>query len=314
MLVSESFLRDILRLLIWYPFRWIIRGLPVRTSFGLFRFLGRVHSLLPSKGQAHIVRNISHAFPDLTKDEIHDHVVTYYKNHYLDRLHIFTYPKLITRNQIDQVIRIEGSEHLESALEAKKGAIVLIGHYGPIQLPLFSLGCAGYRIIQIGLPTDDGRSWIGKHVAFRLRRHFEAMIPARIISAEQFLRPVFKHLSDNGIIMMNIDPAGGGRWIGRMEPLPFFGQLLPFPLGSILLAKKTGAPILPLTLSIDSHHHFVGTIHPAQIDPPIDLQSLVRDYEIHIRSNPGMWHFWDEFETGRLILDEMSAQQMRRST
>ena len=118
----------------------------------------------------------------------------------------------------------------------------------PSNSHFFSLGDAGFDVIQLGLPTAEGLSWVGRNVAFRLRLKYEKMIPVRILPADEFLRPLFHHLKCNGVVMMNIDPAGGGRWLGRLTWIPFFGHPIPFPLGPALLSAKTGAPIIPLSI------------------------------------------------------------------
>ncbi len=311
MLVTESLHRDALRLLIWYPFRWLVRLLPLRTAFSLFRLLGMIHYHLGRGGVGGVERNIRRAFPEMSDATIQAHTLDYMKNHYTDRLHIFTYPKLKQGHLIEQVIRLIGVEHLDRVLEGGRGAILVLGHYGPIQLPLFALGARGYNMIQIGLPTDEGRSWIGKHVAFRLRLEYEGLIPARIVSADRFLRPVFEHLSKNGVVMMNLDPAGGGRWIGRFAPVKLFGQTIPMSLGSTQLNMKTGAGLLLLTLEKDAGNGYVAVIHPPIDNCSGNSDALFQKYVEQIRRNPGLWHFWDEFEPGKLILDAESIEKIR---
>jgi len=40
MIVSESILRDVMRLVIWYPVRWVLYVLPIRLGLGFINFLG----------------------------------------------------------------------------------------------------------------------------------------------------------------------------------------------------------------------------------------------------------------------------------
>jgi len=137
-------------------------------------------------------------------------------------------------------------EHLNQVLLNGKGCILVHGHFGPAQLPLFALGLKGYNINQLGLPSDEGLSLVGKKVAFKIRQVYEGMIPARIVSAESFLRPLFKHLETNGILMMTGDGTGGDKFVGKFLPVKFFNQEVLFPTGYAALSLKTGAPILPL--------------------------------------------------------------------
>lgn len=305
MIVTESPLRDLARLIIWYPVRWLIQCLPVTISFRLFGLLGLIHKRLRSKSLNAVRANMERA--SLRTDRVNTALDAYIENHYIDRLHIFTYPKLHRSQSIEKVCSLKGIDNLETALEKGCGAIIVLGHSGPIQLPLFNLGKAGYDVIQVGLPTDEGLSWIGRNVAFRLRMKYEAMIPVQILAANKFLRPLFTHLKrKQGVVMMNIDPAGGGRWIGPMTRQPFFGHKIPFPLGSALLSAKTGAPILPLSIVRAADGRWLCTIHPSlgAVKSGCEetfVAEMATWYEQIIRQQPGLWHFWDEFEPGKLV-------------
>lgn len=317
MIVRESLIRDTARLIVWYPVRWLVGMLPVEFAFRFFRVLARIHHLLTLWRFQSIRNNIRRAFPET--GDIDSILKIYLENHYIDRLHIFTYPKLRDPAGLARICSFEGSGNLDQALRDGCGAIIVLGHFGPIQLPLFLLGQAGYSIIQVGLPTDEGLSWIGRQVAFRLRMKYERMIPVRILPADDFLRPLFHQLKDGGVVMMNIDPAGGGRWIGRLCRHRFFGSEIPFPLGSILLSRKTGAPILPLSI-----HRVAGGKYAFQLHPPIrqspdmtteDVSATLASwYESVVRQDPGLWHFWDEFEPGKLISRNPAEQKLSSQT
>lgn len=306
MIVRESIIRDFARIIIWYPVRLIIGCLPVTVSFALFRLLGRMHFRMNFRTVQTLRNNIFRGNPHLHDQAAAAIIKTYLENHYIDRLHIFTYPRLRQSSELDKICSIEAVERIDSVLKKGKGAIIVLGHYGPIQLPLFQLGTSGYRIIQVGLPTGEGLSWIGRHVAFRLRLRYEKMIPAYILPADTFLRPLFNHLKMNGIVMMNIDPAGGGKWIGRLLWKSFFGHCIPFSLGSAILSHKTGAPILPLSIHRTGRKRYLFTIHEPVLpeesrSPESLLDRMVDWYEHMVSKDPGLWHFWDEFEEGKLI-------------
>ncbi|MBN1879859.1 lysophospholipid acyltransferase family protein [bacterium] len=310
MIVRESLLRDTARLVVWYPVRWFIRLMPISISFRFFRFLATLHKRI-SPGTLQTLRNnIQRGLPEIV--DIEPVLQTYLENHYIDRLHIFTYPRLKNPAALSSLCSLEGCEHLDAVLSRNKGVIIVLGHYGPIQIPLFHLGQAGYDIIQVGLPTAEGLSWIGRHVAFRLRLKYEKMIPVRILPANEFLRPLFEHLKKNGVIMMNIDPAGGGKWLGRLSWRLFLHHWIPFPLGAIHLSRKTGAPIVPLSIHRSGKDRYLFRLHPAlesgeTTSPVTEMDELVAWYEDEVRQDPGLWHFWDEFEEGKLIRSQHAA-------
>ncbi len=307
MIVKEHIFRDIARLFIWYPVRWFVSALPVPVAFRLFSALGDLNYFFCRKKMDNIRRNIASGLKNTEPGEVEKILRTYLQNHYLDRLHIFKYPELLKKRNSDRVMTLTGTELLQNILQQGTGAILALGHYGPIQLPLFSLGQNGFNVIQIGLPFSANLSWIGKNVAFRLRLKYESLIPAEIFPASKFLRPVLKHLKSNGVIMITIDPAGGGQWIGRMEQHTFFGNKMVFPVGAAALALKTHTPILPVSITRSGIISFKCTIHQPIYNGSDSLsaseitEKLVRWYEMEVSQDPGLWHFWDEFEPGKLL-------------
>lgn len=240
----------------------------------------------------------------LQEDKLKGIIIKYYENHYVDRLQIFLFPRFNNDN-IDQYHTFEGLENLDHALIKKQGCILIHAHIGPTQLPLCALGVKGYPVMQIGLPSDEGLTWIGRHVAFKLRQKYEAQIKASIISATSFLRPAFEHLKHNGIIMITGDGAGGRSPIGKYARFHFFNRQLPFSLGAISLAQRTGAPVLPLFTVIGKDKEYKTIIEsPIEIDYHSlkNEQTLIRPMEVFVKrlqevisTFPYLWHFWDEF-------------------
>jgi KDO2-lipid IV(A) lauroyltransferase len=311
MLTNESFVRDILRLIIWYPFRWIILILPVPLGFYIMKLLGDLHYVC-SKGKKNILKkNLTSIFDKTIDDHSYDLIIKrYLENHYIDHLHIFLYPKF-TGRVIERYFHIEGIENLDKELSKGRGCILLQGHFGPVQIPLFVLALKGYNIKQVGyLWRPDNLSYIGEKVAFRLRDRYESMIPAEIISAKSFLKSAFILLKENGIIMMNGDGAAGRQFIGRHIPVSFFGKKALFPVGSIDLARRTGAPILPLFILRESPWKY-----RIVVETPLDLDSISDDLDLekgvekfvmrfkyYVKRYPCHWHLWDEWDT-RLYKD-----------
>lgn len=305
---EEGIIRDVARLIVWFPFRWIIQAVPVSLGFFTFKVLGDIHYFLSRKKKGLILKNLSHAFTQHNFGK--DMLRRYMENHYIDRLHIFLYPKF-NKTNIDRFVSFKGLEHLNQVLLNGKGCILVHGHFGPAQLPLFALGLKGYNINQLGLPSDEGLSLVGKKVAFKIRQVYEGMIPARIVSAESFLRPLFKQLETNGILMMTGDGTGGDKFVGKFMPVKFFNQEVLFPTGYAALSLKTGAPILPLFTIRKRFNRFEAIIgKPFQIENTFDNQNsmiqiikqFVKLFEEHVQKYPCHWHFWDKFE--KLIISE----------
>lgn len=312
MVVNETISRDLLRLVVWYPLRWLILILPVRWGIAVLRTMGDMHHGL-SRGKKRVIRRNLNALRNNTSKNCEwntQEVIEYFRNHYIDRLLILIFPRFGVK-EVKRFIDIEGLEHLNEALEFGKGVILVHGHFGPVHLPLVVLARRGYRVKQIGLPSDDGLSWIGRNIVFRLRMKYESMIPAEIIKADSFLREAFRWLNDNGIIMTTGDGSGTERHLGRHEVFSLFGHPVIFPLGPAILSQKTGAVIIPMFITPGKN----GYLYKIIIEKPLvsdktrkeavlDMTGqFVRRLETYISRYPGYMHFLDRFYPGELIIE-----------
>lgn len=235
----------------------------------------------------------------------------YFETHYISQLLIFSFPGL-NRDSIKRVHRFSGLENLEKALAKGNGCILIHPHFGPVHLPLFHLGLLGYNIWQLGyLRKPKGLSRIGETVAFRLREEYESIIPARIIDGSRFLRQVFRHLKSKGTLMITGDGTGGGEFLGRFKAFPFLGKSMLFPIGPGLLAIKTGSSLLPVFTVPDKERlTFRTIIEPPLFDPDMEgsqdeaalTMGFISLLEMYIKQYPWLWHFWDEFSGGKLLV------------
>lgn len=312
--IQESVKRDLLRLLVWYPVRWVLLVLPFRWGIRVLRLMGDLHFLLGRKrgGARKILANVGR-MPGVTAGA-EDVLRRYYQNHYVDRLLIFLFPKLSIEN-LDHLVEIEGLDRLDLALQKRKGVILVHGHFGPVHLPLVALALLGYPIKQIGLPSDDGLSWVGRKVAFRLRMHYERKIPAEIVKADSYLRGVYRWLAGNGLIMVTGDGTGTSRRLGKQHLFRLFGHPVLFPLGPAHMGLTTGAAILPIVISPGR----AGFLYRIEILPPlaagesapeptVDISAqFVRVLEERIRQHPYHMHFLDRFCPGEMIVEEIPA-------
>jgi len=308
MIVKESLSRDILRLFVWFPLRWTILIIPVRWGILVLRTMGDIHFCF-SRGKKRILEE---NFFRITNEKNYLAIREYFRNYYIDRFMIFIFPRLDVK-RLRKIVEISGIENLDAALKMGKGVLLVHGHFGPVHLPLVALARLGYRMKQIGLPSDEGLSWIGRNVAFRLRMKYEARIPAEIIKADSFLRGAFRWLSSNGIIMITGDGSGTKNQVGRHEVFEFLGNQVMLPIGPSILAEKTGAALLPMFIVPGEKTHYKIILEASLtsdlcgMEKTIDItRQFLKRLETYISKFPGYMHFIDRFAPGMLIVKEVA--------
>ncbi|MBI5238699.1 MAG: lysophospholipid acyltransferase family protein [Deltaproteobacteria bacterium] len=301
MRVDEGILRDILRLLIWFPFRWLTGVIPVRSSLCIFKVMGDLHFYLGRDRKKQIAENLMRLLniDDKTAFGIGKRI---FEVHYIDRLHIFLYTKLAKKKTIERYVYFENLEVFENELKKGRGVLLVQPHFGPVQITLLSLALMGYKPYQIGYPTDKGLSRVGRDVAYKYRLKYEAMIPAPIYPADGFLGAVYKYLTKGGVVLTTGDGAGGGVFLGEHRNFDFLGSERMFPLGPAALAIKTGAAYIPTFIIPERHDRFrIVFESPVQrlwndIEKDKDYMTgrFVSVAAEYIRRYPYCWHFWDE--------------------
>src|SRR5277367_420820 len=145
MIVQESIARDIVRLIVWYPIRWMVRIIPVSSAYRLFALMGTIHYKL----SRHLKKRIPEMMQLGLKDRVPEtmdwakQTEKYLQVHYINQMQIFVFPS-IRPETMSNYHHFTGLEHLDKVREQGKGAILLHAHFGPAHLTLQALGLKGY--------------------------------------------------------------------------------------------------------------------------------------------------------------------------
>ncbi len=313
MIIKDSFIRDCGRLFVWYPFRWMIQMLPMSLVIMVGQIMGKFESKYSKKRLAIMTENIRRVLR-VNKEEASSVARKNLELHYIHLLEVFKFP-YYTKGNIDRYIEYRGLKHLDAGLKKGKGIVLVHLHFGTMQMPLVALGVKGYRMNQIGRrePKNKNLSWIHRKVAMRNRLKLEKSIPANIINVEinKSLRPAFRCLQQNEILMITGDGRGGTDSVGDNYILiDFLGQKTYFPRGPVILAQKTGAIMLPLFCFRLNDGRQCVDIHPplplnSSNDKEADIRNNTQLYadalSRGVREHPDHWMFWQEFSPGQMI-------------
>lgn len=196
----------------------------------------------------------------------------------------------ITRDRVRQTIDVRGEEHLQAALAAGKGVLLLAGHLGNWELAGLALPTWGYAAAAIGKEM--------KHPAGDvLRRMLRDDNGFPTIPRRDSLKLILRELKANHIVVVLIDQnmtAAEGVFVD------FFGYPACTLKALAVLAARTGAAVVPGAICRlpDLRRHRVELL-PA-LPPPLasgdaeaDLQRRTQQYtrvlEDLIRQHPDQW-------------------------
>ncbi len=292
MKTRESVLRDAARLFVWYPLRFIIGILPVKTAFTIIDALAFIHFVFMNQGKKRIIcANIQKIYPDAeycSKSMLKKYTRTHYRN----QLFIFCIGKI---NKSERFIIQDSSIELLKPGRSKTGIIVVHPHMHIPQLGLLLLNNMGCKAGQIFHLNEENLSFIGRNVQKKIREKLEKRLAPRMFPADFFIREAVAWLSEGNILLISGDGAGYGRIFGKTIPGTLLGEEYHFPSSYIRIAEKTKSRLLSMEVSENGKYGYLVSFKA--FPEGLYSQGIIRWYagelEKQIRKSPHGWHFLD---------------------
>lgn len=202
-------------------------------------------------------------------------------------LEVLCLPKT-NKNNIGQLVRVEGAENLSEALAYGHGAVLATAHSGNWEILGAALAMNGFPLVAVVQKQTNAamdrfineyRTMAGMHVTYKTG-----------------VREMVRMLGEGKIIglLMDQDQHESGVFV------EFFGRPASTPQGAAVLARMKDAPIVPAFITENNDGTHTAIIHPAvwvtktqdkELDIIVTTAKLTRIIEQHIRKYPHEW-FW----------------------
>jgi KDO2-lipid IV(A) lauroyltransferase len=188
-------------------------------------------------------------------------------------------------------VKMEGLAEALALLEKKKGALLLISHFGNWEMMGLMSKVIGNPIMVLAKPMKKNQ-WVDQFIT-KIRN----ASGLEVISTANASRKVMKALSQNRVVGILIDQRAKrseGIWAD------FFGRKAPTTPGLAVLAMKTGAPVLPVFMirnGFQKHRLIVKEplelIHTGDIKKDVEANTQLFNHTLEsmIREYPDQW-FW----------------------
>lgn len=256
------------------------RRVALALGTGFAQALWSTYRLTPYRD--FVADNVRAAFPELDPCAANRvgraHVVNLVKA----IVEVLRFPRL-DRRAVERLVTVEGMGHLEEALAAGRGVMIMTAHFGNWELLGATLSRLGHPLAVLVQPPSQA--------AFdRLFLEFRALvgIASHPNRGPASLRPMFRHLRANGLLGLICDQHGEGMTaFGTL-----FGHRISVPSGPFFFAERTGAAILPMSIVRTPRDRHVLRIEAPIVptgDPDRDAQQLCDRFEAWIRAHPDHW-------------------------
>lgn len=202
----------------------------------------------------------------------------------------------MTKEEVRSRVRALNEGAIQRALAANKGAVLALPHLG-------NWDFAGSYIAGKYGPVLAVAELLRPRRAFEHWKATRERLGLRIVPLDGTSAPAkeaIRHLRSGGIVALVAD-----RWIaGAGVVVEFFGEKTLVPAGPATLARRTGAPLLPVGLYMEDDGMHLGVVEDpidvpettnSRADVEVATQRLVRVFERLIARDPEQWHLFTPF-------------------
>lgn len=270
---------------------FFVNLLPEGFSLWLGRQLGNVTYYLDLEHRKVAIQNLHTAFgQEKSTSEVRDIARRTFQNLGMTAVEFFRIPKMDMK-AFKRKVKIERLAEALVLLEKKKGALLLIGHFGNWEMMGLMSKVIGNPIMVLAKPMKKNE-WVDQFIT-KIRN----ASGLEVISTVNAGRKVMKALSQNRVVGILIDQRAKrseGIWVD------FFGRKAPTTPGLAVLAMKTGAPVLPVFMVRDGfkkHRLLIKEplelIHTGDIKKDVEANTQLFNHTLEsmIRQYPDQW-FW----------------------
>jgi KDO2-lipid IV(A) lauroyltransferase len=266
-------------------FGWLtalIAGMPTSLGYLLADLLTGVHwHLFPARRHAALA-NLAVIRPTASRRERVRIAKSMMRSYDRMLFEFFRLPHL-AREELLEMVEVQGREHLDQAAARGRGVVITCCHVGNWELAAVVLAHWGYTLNAVA-GVQLGR-WLTPAV-----RETKAELAIRTVAPEDGFRKLLRALERNELVALMVD---GDVYSHGIE-VEMFGRETRFPSGPGVLAQRTGALIIAGTCERVRPGRFRITMEPA-LDPAAfpttaALNSAVAALtERHLRAHLDQW-------------------------
>lgn len=211
--------------------------------------------------------------------------------------------KLTKENYKKTVAEEIGIEYIEKALALGNGAILITPHLGNWELGGVTFALRGCPIYALTLKDNekdvqDYRDKVRGSLGIRTI-HINPDDHGTILQMARLLKA-------NNVIAMLGDRYEGG----KKDIVTFFGQKVYFPSGVMALAQATGAPVIPVFITLQDDNKYKAWMEQPIVVKRVSgvttrellaekTQELAAVFEKNIRKHPDQWYqffdYWSRY-------------------
>ncbi|MHC1742435.1 MAG: lysophospholipid acyltransferase family protein [Syntrophobacteraceae bacterium] len=278
--------------LLYHSTSWVARRLPKPVLHACTRLVGALVFLLSSRDRSTIEHNLriilEGTVPPSGVSRLAWRVFQNYAFYMVDFFRLLT----MSRDESMGFTQLyEGREHLDEALSQGRGVLLLTAHLGHWEIGGLGLSGLGYPVSVVAARHN---SVLTNDLVNSLRQRHSI----RVIELGESVYDTIElvHALKRGEVLAVL---GDRVFNDRSRQVPLFGRPVSLPIGPVLLAMATRAPVVPAFSVMDAPGRYRGIIE-APLDIRYDrnreeamshnLGQVAAVFERIIRRYPDQWY------------------------
>lgn len=190
-------------------------------------------------------------------------------------------------------VALTGEEAVGQALREKKGAILIMAHYGRPVMLCSALAHRGFKIGMLTGSVKENPNLDPVDLWFHYFGMENTLLHSKgswFTTAEP-LRGLYRALEEGQIIIIMMDLPAQDNGV----KVPFLDGELNLPPGIIRIAQKTQAGLLFGSARESDHGKVNAKLYRLDDEPEIALQQAAAHLEQEVRSAPSQWWQWNHW-------------------
>lgn len=272
---------------VWIGGWQVARWLPERVAFAGADAIAWVAARRSRRARARVRDNLAHAVDVANLEGAVDAAFRSYARYWVEAFRAAD----IAPADIGERVTTAGFDTLDRVLDQQRGVIVLLAHHGSWDIAARWAEVHGYHLAVVAEVVRP-RSLFARFVRLREAMGLEVvpLAPRTGVGGKGIAVRLGEVLADNHLVGLLTDRDLSGK-----APLvDFFGQPCRLPVGATVLAKRYGAPVVPIaTLQRPGRRWHLQILEPRWLHD-LDLhdgqQQVADALEEIIRLDPTQWH------------------------
>jgi lauroyl/myristoyl acyltransferase len=268
--------------LVWLAAWELVRRLPEAWAHGLAESLGRLAHGRSEGARERVRRNLSRIMPPERLDATTRDAFVSYARYWVEAFRAAD----MDAADLDRRTTTNGFEHLDAVLDEGRGAIILLAHHGSWDLAAQWAETHGYHLAVVAEVVRP-RVLFRRFVRLRESVGLE-VVPLR--RGEDMVGRLARVLEENHLVGLLAERDLTGKGV----VVDFFGEATRIPRGAAVLAERSGAPVLPVTVLQRPGRRWHVEILPAFRLDGLTVEEgvarVTRGLEDIVRLDPAQWH------------------------